>query len=189
MKDVEIEIQVRISEPAHLQKFLQDKAEFVSEDYQKDEYFTPAHRDFASVKPIAEWLRLRSSNKDAITYKKWHYEADGTSNFCDEYESSVGSLEQMRKIFTALDIRPLITVEKMRKTWRYNEYEIALDRVTGLGDFVEIEYKAATGDTPKAITDKMVRFLHDIDCGTIERNYVGYPFQLLYPGEATFETV
>ena len=43
----------------------------------------------------------------------------------------------MRKIFEALDIKPVITVEKKRRTWNYKDYEIALDSITDLGDFVE----------------------------------------------------
>jgi adenylate cyclase, class 2 len=189
MKDVEIEIQVKVSEKSGLQAFLKDNASFVGKSYQKDEYFTPAHRDFVSTKPIAEWLRLRESDKNAITYKNWHYDADGKSQYCDEYETPIDTIEQMRKIFAALDMKPIITVEKTRKAWKYKHYEIALDHVTGLGDFVEIEYKAAVEVDPKKATDDMIKLLKTAGCGKIERNYVGYPFMLLYPQEVKFETV
>lgn len=189
MQDIEIEIQVRISETAKLQSFLKDKAVFVGESYQKDQYFTPAHRDFVSVKPVAEWLRLRESDTNAVTYKKWHFGANGKSQYCDEYETPVENIAQMRKIFAVLNIEPIITVEKTRKVWRYKKYEIALDRVTGLGDFVEVEYKASTTADPTQITSDMVEFLKQIGCGTIERNYKGYPFMLLYPQEVEFEIV
>jgi len=33
----------------------------------------------------------------------------------------------------------------------------------------------------------MVNFLKSIGCGKIERNYVGYLFQLLFPEEVKFE--
>ena len=188
MKDVEIEIQVRISDKTKLESFLQQKAKFSNQSYQKDEYFTPAHRDFVSVKPVVEWLRLRQSDSGSVTYKKWHYDVKGKSNYCDEYETSVGDVDQLRKIFAALDLKPIITVEKTRRAWRYQDYEIALDHVTGLGDFVEIEYKAHAGTDPGAITDGMIALLKDIGCGKIERNFVGYPFMLLYPGEVKFET-
>lgn len=189
MKDVEIEIQVRVSDRQALEKFLEEKAKFSGEKYQKDEYFTPAHRDFVSIRPAAEWLRLRDSGKGDITYKKWHYGADGKSKYCDEYETSVGDVEQIRKIFAALDVKPIITLEKARKTWRYKDYEVALDHVTGLGDFVEVEYKAQVEVDPKTITDDMIAFLKQVGCGTIERNFVGYPFMLLYPSEVEFEEV
>lgn len=190
MKDVEIEIQVRISEKANLMDFLADKADFKGEKYQKDEYFTPQHRNFISKKPVAEWLRLRESKTNSITYKNWHYDKVGKSHYCDEYETDLSNIEQMRNIFKVLDIKPIIAVEKTRKIWTYGDYEISVDQITGLGDFVEIEYKSNDVNTdPKTITDEMVRFLKQIDCGKIERNYVGYPFMLLYPDEVVFEEV
>ncbi len=189
MKDVEIEIQVRVSDAAKLRRFLKEKAKYIAESYQKDEYFTPVHRDFVGTKPVAEWLRLRESGKGVITYKNWHYGADGKSAYCDEYETMVDDVGQMRKIFDALNIKPIITVEKTRRSWRYKDYEISLDQVTGLGDFVEVEYKAHANYDPKTITNEMVQFLKQIDCGKIERNFVGYPFMLLYPDEVRFEGV
>ena len=35
----------------------------------------------------------------------------------------------------------------------------------------------------KKTTDEMVEFLKSLGCGKIERDYVGYPFKLLFPGE------
>lgn len=189
MNDIEIEIQVRIGDKTKLEAFLKKKAQFVGEKYQKDEYFTPAHRDFLSADPVTEWLRLRQSDTGDITYKNWHYDGDGKSQYCDEYETSVGDIDQMRKIFTVLDIKPIVTVEKTRKAWRYNDYEIALDHVTGLGDFVEIEYKAHAKADPKTKNDEMIAFLKQVGCGKIERDFAGYPFMLLYPDKVTFEEV
>src|SRR5438046_2533803 len=100
MKNIEIEIKVRVSDAANLEKTLKREASYLDENYQKDEYFTPAHRNFVAVRPVEEWLRLRTNgDKYAITYKNWHYDDKGISNYCDEYETSVGDLEQMRHIF------------------------------------------------------------------------------------------
>src|SRR4051812_20195335 len=104
MKDIEIEIQVRVGDKHKLEAFLQQEATFTGEDHQKDEYFTPAHRDFTSVKPIDEWLRLRESAGYSITYKKWHHDQDGKSRYCDEYETKLDDVGQMRKIFAAIDM-------------------------------------------------------------------------------------
>ena len=189
MKDVEIEIQVRISKKTNLERFLTKEATFTDKNYQKDEYFTPLHRNFTSVRPVAEWLRLRESDTGSITYKNWHYDKNGKSEYCDEYESQVQDIDQIRKIFAAIDIKPVITIEKVRKTWMYKEYEIAFDAVTGLGNFVEIEYKGNKKADPKTITNGMIELLKRIGCGKVERNFVGYPFMLLYPGEVKFEEV
>lgn len=191
MNNIEIEIKVRVSRASNLEGFLKDEAKFRYENYQKDEYFMPAHRNFVAKRPVEEWLRLRTSGQTkAITYKHWHYDHKGISHYCDEYETGIEDLEQMRRIFAALDIKPLITVEKTRRVWRYQDYEICLDRVTGLGDFVEVEYKGEEKNPdPARITSEMIAWLKKVGCGKIERSLLGYPFMLLNPGETAFQVI
>lgn len=188
MNDVEIEIQVKVENCKNLIVFLQKNAEFISEKHQIDEYFTPKHRNFIAPRPVKEWLRLRNSNgKFSITYKNWHHDKSGKSHHCDEYETKIENLDQLKKIFTVLNFKSLVVVDKQRKIWLYKNYEVSLDRIKGLGDFVEIEYKDKTKRKPAEITEEMIGFLREHHCGKIERNYVGYPFQLLFPKEVKHE--
>ena len=189
MKNVEIEIQVNIENSKPLVEFLEKNAEFKSEKHQVDEYFSPTHRNFIEVRPVKEWLRLRDSGgKYSINYKNWHYDENGKSNYCDEYETKVEDLSQIKKILDTLNFKSIVKVDKLRKTWMYKDYEVAVDSVKELGDFVEIEYigKDETVN-PKKITQEMIYFLKGLACGKIKRNYVGYPFQLLFPKEVKFE--
>lgn len=185
MADKEIEIQVQVDNIELLLEFLKTNGKFHASHHQIDEYFTPFHRNFLGVRPAVEWLRLRDSNGVfSVTYKNWHTDKDGRTQYADEYETKIDSLEQLRKIFTVIDIKPLIIVDKERAVWVYNDYEVAIDKIKGLGDFVEIEYRGENHELdPKEITSEMVKFLKDLGCGAIKRNYVGYPFMLLYPDE------
>ena len=186
MKNIEIEIQTRVQKSDVLLNFLEKEAKFISENNQIDEYFTPAHKNFVSIKPIEEWFRIREENgKYTINYKKWHYE-NGIGTYADEYETDIGDKETARKIFIALDLKPLIIVNKTRKKFMYKDYEIAFDNVVGLGDFVEIEYKGEASVDPKITTNEMVTFLKDKECGDIELNNGGYPMLLLFPEDAHY---
>jgi adenylate cyclase class 2 len=188
-KNIEIEIQVNIEESGPFLDFLEKNAVFQSEKRQTDEYFSPAHRDFLSPRPIEEWFRLREAEGEcSLTYKKWHYDASGKSHYCDEFETKLDDSGSARKIFAALDFRPLVVVEKTRKIWNYKDYEIAVDAVKGLGDFVEIEYVGRDEVDPAEITEEMVGFLKRFGVGKITRNYVGYPFLMLFPKEAKYKT-
>jgi adenylate cyclase, class 2 len=189
--DREIEIQVQIEKSKDLKSFLKKNAKFIGEEHQVDKYFSPKHRDFLKVRPIVEWLRLReSSGKLSINYKNWHVDKSGRTHFCDEYETLIGSIDQLEKIFAPLDIKQITVVDKLRKIYLYKDYEISLDSIKGLGDFVEIEYKGKSAKVgPSKITKEMVKFLKDLNCGKISRNYVGYPFQLLFPNEVKVEEV
>ncbi len=187
-KDIEIEIQVQVEKVKGLLVFLKKNGKFVSEEHQVDRYFSPAHRDFTSVRPVNEWLRLRdSSGKYLINYKNWHRGEDGRSHYCDEYELTLTDLGSMVKIFGVLDMKLLVIVDKRRKIWRYRDFEVSIDCVQGLGDFVEIEYKGRVKKDPTKVTASMIAFLKEHGCGKIARNYLGYPYQLLFPEELKLE--
>ena len=187
--NIEIEIQVSVEKPKPLIKFLEKNANFQSKKHQIDEYFSPVHNGFLEVRPVREWLRLRDADgKCSINYKNWHFDKKGKSNYCDEFENKIESMKQMKKIFSVLNIKSIAVVDKLRKIWTYKDYEIAIDSVKTLGDFVEIEYIGKNNKiNPKKMTEEMVNFLKKVGVGKITRNYVGYPFLVLFPKEAKYE--
>ncbi len=186
---IEIEIKVNLENVNPLLDFLESKAIFQSEKRQVDEYFSPSHDDFLAVRPVERWLRLRSANdKYSLNYKNWYFDTEGKSNHCDEFETKIEELEPIKKMLSALNFKTIVIVDKLRKTWTYQDYEIAIDAVKDLGDFVEIEYIGKDNQAdPKKIADEMIVFLKNINCGKITRNYVGYPFLLLFPEEINIE--
>lgn len=139
--------------------------------------------------PGDEWLRLRDDNGIfSVTYKNWHHGEDGKSTYCDEYETIIKNIGQAQLIFKALDMKELAKVEKQRSKYRYGDYEISIDKVKDLGDFVELEYSGhRDAKEAKVITDEMVQFLKKLGVGKIYRNYVGYPFQILFPNDLELE--
>jgi predicted adenylyl cyclase CyaB len=185
-ESIEIEIQVKVENVQALFSFLEKNAQFIGEERQVDEYFTPKHRDFASVRPVKEWLRLRDEKgKFTLTYKNWRYNENGKSESCDEFETSVKDISQLKKMFAALDMKTVVKVDKIRKMWKYKDYEISIDYVAGLGDFVEIEFNGVSSDDKK-VTDEMVRFLKEIGVGKIQRSYQGYAFSMMAPEEVEY---
>lgn len=189
MEKREIEIQVVIENVRPLVAFLKERGQFRGKKHQRDEYFSPSHRDFLAVRPVREWFRLRSTDGAySVNYKYWHMDSTGKSLYCDEQESALGDGEAFRAMLTALDFRPLITVDKIREIWLYRDYEISIDRVKNLGDFVEIEYYGLdTQRNPEEIIQEMISFLQERGCGKITRNRAGYPFQFLFPDEVLRE--
>lgn len=182
----EVEIKVKVENAASLLAFLGKNAEFKSEERQVDEYFTPAHRNFLAERPVREWLRLRDENgKFSVNYKNWHFDSNGKTSSCDEFETRVEDSAKLRSLFAAIGIKPVVKVDKARRKWHYENYEIAVDSVEGLGEFVEIELRGSSAD-PKQVTDGMMDFLRQRGVGKIQRNYQGYPFLLLFPGEAKY---
>lgn len=190
-KNIEIEIQVQIENIKPLIKFLDTHAKKESKTRQIDEYFTPQHRNFVVKKPVSEWLRLRNDdNHYSITYKYWHHDKDGKSHHCDEYETKIEDIKQLELIFKVLDIKPLVKVDKIRTSYLFKDYEISIDHVADLGNFVEIEYKGKSdGTNAKVITDKMGQFLKNLKLGKIYKNNVGYAHQLLFHEDLKVEEI
>jgi adenylate cyclase class 2 len=181
MSDKEIEIRVRIKDKEPLLKFLEKNGTFKSEKHQRDEYFTPAHRNFIKEKPVKEWLRLREEKgKYSLNYKNWQYTEEDKAYYCDEYEVKIENSDTLKNIFKALNFESLIVVNKERKIFMFDKYEIALDCVEDLGDYVEVEYKGEEDMVDaKKIAEEMKDFIERVGCHIIEQDFIGYPHLLL----------
>jgi len=188
-KNIEIEIIAHVEDTKPLIEFLEKNGSFQSEKRQVDEYFSPAHRDFISTRPVAEWLRLRNAEGEySFNYKNWHFDKNCKSHYCDEFETKIEDIEPVKKILAVLSFKSLVVVDKLRKIWTYKDFEIAVDSVKSLGNFVEIEYLGKDEKVnPEKVTGEMVDFLKQVGCGKITRNYVGYPFLMLFPNEVKYE--
>src|SRR6476469_10752462 len=113
---------------------------------QLDRYFNHPSRDFAQTD---EALRLRQvGDSNFITYKG--PKLDATTKTRRELElplpSGSDALAHYAELLTALGFRPVAQVQKTRRqlhvAWQDRDIEIALDNVTGLGDFIELELSA-----------------------------------------------
>ncbi len=189
--NIEIEIQVNIESSKPLLDFLKLNGIFQHEVRQVDEYFSSDSNDFLAVRPVNRWLRLRQTEKGcSFNYKNWYFEKNGNSSYCDEFETQIGDIESARKILEALKFNTIVVVEKLRKIWTFKDYEVAVDSIKGLGDFVEIEYIGKDENVdPKKVTDEMILFLKNLGVGKITRNHVGYPFIMLFPDEVEYQVL
>ena len=184
-KNVEIEIQVQVEHPKKLRTFLKSHAQLIGRKRQVDEYFSPRLDDFLKSRPVNQWLRVRDADGSySMNYKNWYYDKTGKSHYCDEFETKIENKESMKKLLLALNFKPIVVVHKTRTLWNYKNYEVTIDKVKGLGDFVEVEYIGkSTKNDARRVTDGMITFLKRIGCGTVHINYQGYPFMLLFPKE------
>ncbi len=178
--DIEIEIKFPLNNPDEVKQFLNENGKLISEKvYQKDVYYTPIQRNFVAVKYPYEWLRLRKSPKGVfIAYKHFFPENSKFTDFCDEFETKVDSLEVMEKIFASLDFKEVVIVEKIRSTWEFEEVEIVIDEVTDLGVYMELEAMGSF-ENPKEGKDHLYQVLKKLNANVGEEDLRGYAFKLL----------
>jgi adenylate cyclase class 2 len=122
---------------------------------QCDEYFRHPQRDFASTD---EALRIRTVDESCcITYKG--PVVDDRTKTRREIEiglaGGAGAPRDMRELLMALGFTPVRVVRKQRVpwqlTWEGRRFEVALDSVVSLGDFVEIETLAEPSQVSSAV--------------------------------------
>jgi adenylate cyclase class 2 len=81
-------------------------------------------------------VRIRKSNgKCLLTLKK-----NVTSELdCIEHETEISDPAEMHNLLSELSFIPIVEVKKERSKCKVGDYEICLDQVDELGEFIEVE--------------------------------------------------
>lgn len=137
MSHIEREIKIKLISPRleELEKLINSKYQFLNEEHQIDIYYNSPIRDF---KKTDEALRLRLVNgKAEITYKGPKLSSQSKSR--EEITVKIDDLKLMDLILQRLGFIKVLQVEKVRKNYKTDKFTISLDKVSELGEFVEIE--------------------------------------------------
>ncbi|MCU0820946.1 MAG: class IV adenylate cyclase [Spirochaetes bacterium] len=119
----------------------------IEEREERDTYFSHPARNF---KDTDEALRIRIAGRNMIlTYKG--PKIGSRSKTRAEVEVNIDSAESMRLILEKLDFVPVEEVIKNREIYHFEDIEICLDRVHGVGSFVELEKKDTDKDMAEAV--------------------------------------
>lgn len=163
-------------------------ADHVGRVRQVDTYYNAPDRDFAATD---EALRVRretdhgpsatGGERVLLTYKGPL--VDGVSKTREEAETRVVDGEELRAILAGLGYDPAATVEKHRDRYAVGDCRVTLDRVTDLGEFVEVEFHDPVPETEidsarQTVADLLGDLGLDPDAG-IQTSYLG----LLLAGE------
>ena len=121
-------------------------------------------RDFRKTD---EALRLRQvqdlhtgRTETRMTYKG--PKLDDRSSTRMEYEITVSDLETARKLLEALEFYPAASVDKVRQTMEKDAVTVCLDRVTGLGSYLELEILQESGSQQQAV-DTLLELLDTLN--------------------------
>jgi len=181
--NIEVEVKIEINNFEEIKTKVSEFGKLIKSIHQIDDYFIPSHRDFFAQKPQpTEWLRIRTNpDKVILEYDKAvNMQASGDYDYAEEYETVVSSPEELRKILNFLDFKKAITVDKQREYWDCGDIEIALDKIKGLGDFIEAEAKGDFKDATMA-RQACLKLLEELGIKDVESKEIkkGYPVMLL----------
>ncbi len=131
-----------------------------------DLYFNHPSRDF---RVTDEAFRIRSVNgKTVITYKGPRLGTRSKTRF--EEEVGVESYESIKTIFLKLGFIEVMEVRKERELFMVGDVEVCLDRVEGIGDFVELEKR---GEDREAVEGELFALAEKLGLSRFEtRSYL-----------------
>lgn len=115
---------------------------------QKDTYFQHPNRDFGKTDEALR-VRVLEAQRAQLTYKGPKIGQIGKIR--EEIEADLQDVDKTVLILKALGFRAVGEVRKVREIWDYEGLEAALDRVDGLGDFLELEVIVAQGNKEDAL--------------------------------------
>jgi len=136
---------------------------------QKDTIFVEKPEEFDKFESGKNILRIRQQNdKTFFTLKK------SLANELDSYEREVkiDDAGQLKDLIGALGFEETVRVNKEREKCKYKDMEICLDKINGLGNFIEVE-KLSTDDSIKIQKD-LFGFLQSIGVKKEDRVTNGY---------------
>lgn len=137
---------------------------------QADTYYDAPHRSFPETD---EALRVRREGETTrLTYKGPLVDAHSKTR--TEHETAVEDGETMTKILDALGFTPAATVEKERERFRCRGYIVALDTVSGLGEFVEVEDEVTSEGDVERVRDGVRDLLAALGCDPSEQVRTSY---------------
>jgi adenylate cyclase class 2 len=178
----EVEVKFSVADRHTLeQKLLLLAGQFREPVEQVDLYFAHPSRDFARTD---EALRLRRVGPDvAITWKgprldtatktRREIELPLVGVAASRPDGPPATLERWTELLEALGFRRVLEVAKQRVSarvrWEGAEVDVALDRVGGLGEFVELELQAYEGEVQLAQA-RVLSLARELGCGTPEKH-------------------
>ena len=157
----EVEIKARAPVEALEAELKRRGAVFEKAVRQADAYYNAPDRDFAVTD---EAVRLRAQEGRAyLTYKG--KKLDAQSKTRKEVEVEVSDFARAEDILQSLGFRRTLDVAKERRIYHYQGAEVCLDRVAGLGEFVELEAQVRSQAEVGPKRDELIALLRGLGVG------------------------
>ena len=181
MKEIEILVEL-YGDIDKYKEILKKKYSYEGTKLTIDEYYYDPLRN--NLKPnknnqIDECLRLRTKDKNYyITYKVDKFEGKKWL-YSDEYETKVEDINQLYKIFDLLGLKKLLTINNNKSIYKTDKYEITIEEVKDLGNFMEVEYCTNKEVDVKEIKAEIDVFIKDLGFDVSEELNIGKPEMMI----------
>lgn len=172
----EIEVKARIKTKPLLLKKLKELGIKLSKPItQKDTVFLPLGISYEDIKSGTVALRIREQKDKTLFTLKQRQEVELSAI---EKELEIGDKNQLQDIIKILGFYEWVKISKTRLKSKYGEYEICIDSVEGLGDFIEVE--KISKENGLAVQEELFLFLESLGVKREDRERKGYDTLIHY---------
>ena len=174
----EIEIKLKVDNLEELEKKLADKGLVISKEInQHDIVYSRIDDTHEYTESYEGCIIVRIRNQNGVSILNLKKQLSGEMDNL-EYETKVEDGEAMHRILLTLGWKPEVEVKKVRKKGKLGGYEICLDRVEQLGDFVELEKMTDDNADPEKIRDELFKELEKFGLTKDQEETKGYDTQI-----------
>ena len=139
----------------------------ISSKHQIDTVFLLPEQVDAPIVPGSKIMRVRdvlNPETGELQRSLMTLKVEGQTKLVpDEYEFAVDDGNVARQMLTALGWQEIVTVDKARLESKTEDYTICIDKVAGLGLFIELEVLTEDSADVKNIQQQMRNFLKNLD--------------------------
>ena len=184
MKEIEILVKVYDSIDECRKKL--EKFKSIGKKEVIDIYYYDPLRN--SLKPndkneINQCMRLRKKNNNSfVTYKIDNFDSNNVWLYSDEYETEVEDFDMIQEIIKLLGLKELLTIHNKKTLYIADKYEIALEEVDELGNFLEVEYCTNEDVDVELIKSKIQDFIDNLGILVSEELHMGKPEMIIKKG-------
>lgn len=179
----EIEVLVELFDDVTMAKTRLAPYEYKGAKQVIDTYYVDPRRKnlkLNAAHKLTECCRIREKDGRFYTaYKLDHYKG-GQWQYSDEYETEIKDLHAMEMIFDCLGLEVLVIVDNTKHTYLTQDYEVVIEEVNGLGNFLEVE--ALNDDDCFSVDEvkaKIYKFIDDLGFNVGDELNAGKPELLL----------
>lgn len=176
---IELEVLVEVLDTYEKAVSVLTKYEHVKDNLIVDKYYYDPLRQ--NLKPNSsgktfECLRIRTfKNESKLTYKQDVYD-NGVWQYSNENELAIEDVYSIKEIFKHLGLKELLTISNYRKYYKYDSYEIVLEKVEELGVFLEVEYKGELSEADvNGVREDIQLFIRNLGISTSPELNAGKP--------------
>ncbi|OGZ67867.1 MAG: hypothetical protein A3D35_00710 [Candidatus Staskawiczbacteria bacterium RIFCSPHIGHO2_02_FULL_34_9] len=173
MREIEIKLKAKNLDEIE-EKLKQQGCVFSEPITQHDVVYSSVHNtktydQIGGVGYVAIRIRYQD-DKTILTLKK--QQSHKMDNL--EYESEVKNPKDIHEMLLVLGWKPEVEVKKIRKKGKLGEYEICLDRVEELGDYIELEKLTDDNTDPEEIKKEFLQILQPFGLSEKDEEINGY---------------